>query len=89
MTFVDYMLRNKDGINDVPMFVAMKDLAKNGMREILNQQRNKLALDTTKAAPRETLLLSYSHSYIGFLLKDSKHMVHVNQDVVKTEMAYL
>jgi hypothetical protein len=32
------------------------------MHEILGQQTNKLALDTTKAAPRETLLWSYYHS---------------------------
>jgi len=62
MTFVDCMLQNEDGINDVPMFVAMKHPTKNGMHEILGQQTNKLALDTTKAAPRETLLLSYYHS---------------------------
>jgi hypothetical protein len=56
MTFVDCMLQNEDGINDVPMFVAMNHPTKNGMHEILGQQTNKLALDTTKAAPRETLL---------------------------------
>lgn len=72
MTFVDYMLQNKDAVNDVPMFVAMKDPAKNGMHEILGQQTNKLAFNTTKVAPRETLLLNYSHSYVGIILKDSK-----------------
>jgi hypothetical protein len=89
MTVVDWLLQNKDGIIDVPMFVAMKDPTRNGMHETLGQQTNKLALNTSKAAPRETLLLSYSHSYSGFLLKDSKHVVHANQDVVRTEMAYL
>jgi hypothetical protein len=58
ITFVDCMLQKKDGINDVPMFVAMKDLVKDGMHEILGQQTRKFAFDTTKATPRETLLLS-------------------------------
>jgi hypothetical protein len=31
----------------------------------------------------------YSRNYVGFLLKDSKRVTQVNQDVVKAEMAYL
>jgi hypothetical protein len=57
MTFVDCMLQNKDGVNDVPMFVAMKDPAKNGMHEILGQQMNKIALDTYKSCTRRNLVI--------------------------------
>ncbi len=56
---------------------------------ILVQQARKLTLNITRASPREILPKGYSCSYVGFLLKDSKHVVWVNQDVVKAKMAYL
>jgi hypothetical protein len=59
------------------------------MRNIVVQQVGKLAFNTTRASPREILPQGYSCSYVGFLLKDSKHVIQVNQDVVKAKIPYL
>jgi hypothetical protein len=61
------------------MLVEEKELAKEGMREIFICQDGNLIFNIVK----ENLLLGFSHSYAGFLLKDSKQMVQVNQNVVK------
>jgi hypothetical protein len=53
------------------------------MQDILIQQVGKLTFNTTRASPGEILPQGYSRSYVGFLLKDSKCVVQVNQDVVK------
>jgi hypothetical protein len=59
------------------------------MRDILVQQVEKLTFNTTRASPRKILPQGYYHNYVGFLSKDSKRVVQVNQDVVKVEMLYL
>jgi hypothetical protein len=55
----------------------------------LVQQTRKFTINITKASLGEILPQGYSHSYVGFLLKDNKCVVRVNEDVVKTKMAYL
>lgn len=47
------------------------------------------ALHPIKAIPGEQLHAGYSRSYVGFLLRDEKRIVTVNQDVVKQEMEHL
>jgi hypothetical protein len=55
----------------------------------LVQQIEKLAFNTTKVSPREILSQGYYDSYTDFFLKHNKHVVRVNQDVVKVETTYL
>jgi hypothetical protein len=43
----------------------------------------KLSFNATKVAPREVLPVSYSCSYVGFLLKETRWQIKVNQKVVK------
>jgi hypothetical protein len=49
----------------------------------------KLSPNATKVAPGKVSPVSYSCSYAGFPLKETKWQIKVNQKVVKAEMAYL
>ncbi len=89
ISFVDCVHQSKDGFNDVPMSTVMGDSIEKQMHDILVQQVEKLTLNTTRASLGKILRQGYYHNYVGFLLKDSKHVVQVNQDVVKAKMAYL
>jgi hypothetical protein len=84
ISFVDCVHQSKDGFNDVLMFIVMGDLIEKQMCDILVQQAKKLTLNTTRASPRKILPQGYFHNYIGFLLKDNKRVLQVNEDVVKT-----
>jgi hypothetical protein len=78
ISFADCVRQSKDGLNDVPMSTVMGDSIEKRMCDILVQQVEKLTLNTTRASPRKILPQGYACNYIGFLLKDSKHVVQVN-----------
>lgn len=42
-----------------------------------------------KASPGEELPEGFSRSYAGFLLRDTKRVIQVSQDIVKQEMNFL
>lgn len=42
-----------------------------------------------KATPGEQLPAGYSRSYAGFLLRDEKRVIEVNQEIIKHKMEYL
>jgi hypothetical protein len=71
------------------MLVEEKELAEEGMQEILIYQDGNPKLNIMKVTPTKILLLRFSCSYVGYLLKYSKWTIHVNQDVVKAKMAFL
>jgi hypothetical protein len=73
--FANYVHQSKDGFNDVHMFIMMGDLVEEQMCDILVQRARKFTLNITKASPGEILPQGNFHNYVGFLLKDNKHVV--------------
>ena len=45
-------------------------------------------IHVTKAKPREKLHDDYSHSYVGFLIKDLEKKILINQLIVQQEVKY-
>lgn len=73
------------GVNNLttnPMVVKVGALVTKGLREMMMAcHLKKNILNTTKAKPSEVLPSRFTHRYEGFLLKESRWVVQVIQDV--------
>ncbi len=88
MIFANYVCINRQRSKVNLMLLEMEGPTIEGKKEILHQSR-KLSIKIIKTLLKTVLLLGFLHNYKGFLLKESKWIVQVNQNVVKMEMNYL
>ena len=58
-------------------------------RHVEDRVKNHHCFHVTKAEQGKKLPKGYSRSYAGFLLKDMKREISVNQAIVQQEMEYL